>query len=83
MGSYDMSSGMALLGGLGLLAWLFFTLFGILVLVLWTLMPFAVFAIRRRVDEQQAVLQRIERHLADLASREPRAAQPVPPTQLP
>ena len=69
----NVSNGMAALGLLGFLVWIFAVALGLVVTVLWILMPFAVFAIRRRLDahavEQQALLTRIERHLAELAER--------------
>ncbi len=65
----NMSNGMAALGMIGFLVWMFAVLLGLVVTVLWILMPFAVFAIRRRVDEQQALLAQIDRHLAEIAER--------------
>jgi hypothetical protein len=38
-----------------------------------------VFAIRRRVDEQQLVLARIERRLAELAEKDLSGSRPLPP----
>ncbi len=80
MNNYDWSGGgMAALGVLGILIWAFFTLLGLVMAVLWLLTPFAVFAIRRRVDEQQAILLRIEQRLAQLVERDRSLPPPSPP----
>ncbi len=66
-----MSNGMAALGLIGFLVWMFAAVLGLVLAVLWILMPFAVFSIRRRLEEEQALLVRIEGHLAKIAAREP------------
>ncbi|MHB8420474.1 MAG: hypothetical protein ACYDCL_20565 [Myxococcales bacterium] len=75
----DLSSGMAALGAIGFLLWLFIGVASIVLAVLWVLMPFAVFAIRRRVDEQEAILLRIERQLARIADAQAQPRPPQPP----
>ena len=66
-----MSNGMAALGLIGFLVWMFAAVLGLVLAVLWILMPFAVFSIRRRLEEEQALLVRIEGHLAKIAARGP------------
>lgn len=83
MGNYDMASGLATLGVLGLLIGLFFSLLGIVVFVLWILVPFAVFSIRRRMEDQQVVLLRIERRLAQIADQGPPPERPAAPPLAP
>ena len=39
-------------------------LFFMLLVLLWTLLPFAVFGIKDRLDQQIALLQKIEKELA-------------------
>jgi hypothetical protein len=77
-----MHQGMEPLAAFGLIGFFFFMVFGILsfvYLILQIMMIFSVFSIRKRVDEQQGVIDRIERHLATLVDRS-RPPEPPPPT---
>ncbi|HUB07834.1 MAG TPA: hypothetical protein VMB50_12560 [Myxococcales bacterium] len=74
----DLSSGMAALGLIGFLTWLFIGAAGVVLTVLWIVTPFSVFAIRRRLDEQDALLMRIEGHLARIADTQASAGRPPP-----
>ncbi len=75
----DLSKLLQALGLIGFLLWMLLGAAGIVLTVLWIVTPFSVFAIRRRVDEQQLVLARIERRLAELAERDAAAGRPAPP----
>ena len=75
----DLSKLLSALGLIGFLLWMLMGAAGIVLTVLWILKPFSVFAIRRRVDEQQLVLARIERRLAELAEKDLSGSRPLPP----
>ncbi len=63
----NVPGGMAALGFIGFLIWLAIGAAGLVLTVLWIVLPFSVFAIRRQVEEQEAILLRIEADLARLA----------------
>ena len=69
---------LAAFGLIGLFIWMIFGLFSLVYLILQIMMIFSVFSIRKRVDEQQGVIDRIERHLATLVERS-RPTDPPPP----
>jgi len=75
----DLANILQAVGLIGFLLWLLLGAAGAVVTALWILTPFSVFAIRRRVDEQQAVLARLERRLTELAEKDPSAGRPLPP----
>jgi hypothetical protein len=57
-------------------------------MILWILVPFQIFAMRKRLDEQTLVLQRTERLIAELlqatrALREGSSAGSLPPPAPP
>ncbi|MHB1846872.1 MAG: hypothetical protein ACYCWW_18785 [Deltaproteobacteria bacterium] len=80
MNGYDFNGGMAALGIIGLLLFILLGLVTVVLSIVWMLVPFAVFAIRRRVDEQQAVLLRLEQRLAKLVERDQPPPPALPPT---
>lgn len=74
----DPSKLLPALGLIGFLLWMLMGAAGIVLTLLWILTPFSVFAIRRRMDEQQLLLARIERRLAELVEKEA-GGKPLPP----
>ena len=66
----------AAFGLIGIFIWMVFGLLSLVYLILQIMMIFSVFAIRKRVDEQQGVIDRIERHLGTLVER---SRPPDPP----
>ena len=67
----------AAFGLIGIFVWMIFGLLSLVYLILQITMIFSVFAIRKRVDDQQAVIDRIERHLGTLVERT-RPIEPPP-----
>jgi hypothetical protein len=82
-----MQQGMGPLAAVGLtmmFLWMVFGVLSLVYLILQIMMIFSVFAIRKRVDEQQAVLDRIERHLGTIAEHSrPVDLAPPPPIRSP
>ncbi len=65
---------------------LFFVLMGALWLgwmILWILVPFTLFAIRRQVDEQTAIARRVEKQLGELLKIARPPIEGTPPPVLP
>lgn len=75
----DVSNVLQALGLIGVLLGIAVGAAGIVLAVLWIVTPFSVFAIRRRMDEQQLLLARIEKHLATLAEKDSSGGRPLPP----
>jgi len=73
---------LAAFGLIGIFIWMIFGLLSLVYLILQITMIFSVFSIRKRVDEQQGVIDRIERHLATLVERS-RPAEPPPQPRIP
>jgi hypothetical protein len=75
----DLSNLLQAVGLIGFLLMMLVGAAGSIAMVLLILTPFSVFAIRRRMDEQQLVLSRIEKHLAQLAEKDSSGGRPLPP----
>ncbi len=75
----DVSNTLQALGLIGLLLGMAVSTAGIVLVVLWILTPFSVFAMRRRLDEQQLLLARMEKHLATIAAKDSSPSQPLSP----
>ncbi len=75
----DVSNVLQALGLIGVLLGIAMGAAGVVLTVLWILTPFSVFAMRRRMDEQQLLLTRIEKHLAQLAEKDSSGSRPLPP----
>jgi ABC-type spermidine/putrescine transport system permease subunit I len=75
----DVSNILQALGLIGLLLVMLLGAAGIVLTVLWILTPFSVFAMRKRLDEQQLLLARIEKHLATIAEKDSTGGRPLPP----
>jgi len=74
---------LAAFGLIGIFIWMIFGLLSLVYLILQITMIFSVFSIWKRVDEQQGVIDRIERHLATLVERSRPAELQPPPTRTP
>jgi len=54
-------------------------IFGVFLVILWILLPFAVFGIKKRLDKVLVEAQKMNAHLGEINAAQRRTDSPLPP----